>query len=493
VAAAAGAGYGSLALTNFRGFRDFGFIGGYGMLLCWAANYLLMPPLLVLFERALPSDKYAATPGPLGRLMQWADRGVPFGAPFAWVSKHAPPRWVAISGILLALSGAWAIRRYLIEDPIEYNLSKLENDASSVQSAATVLGRSMTSITGRTGQDGMAVMTDRLDQVKPLVAELERRRLEGGKDPPFDKVVSIYNLIPEDQEEKLALLNQIKKRLQRVRSRGKLSDADWHDIEPYLPAEDIKPFGVGDLPEQVARPFTERDGTRGRIVYVSPTEGQSVRNLRYLLKWADAYRVVTLPSGEIIHGSGRAVIFADMLSGVVEEAPKAIVFAGIGTAIVVIITFMRRAKGAGAMGLVFAALAMGLSWMGGVLWCAGIKINFLNFIAIPITLGVGVDYAINMVHRWRIEGSGRVSTIVRETGGAIVLCSLTTVLGYAALMQSVNSAVRSFGKVAVIGELSCIASVMIVLPAIFLLIERRQSAITATGLANIVQESKTAE
>jgi predicted RND superfamily exporter protein len=182
-----------------------------------------------------------------------------------------------------------------------------------------------------------------------------------------------------------------------------------------------------------------------------------------------------------------------MLSGVVEEAPKAIVFAGIGTAIVVIITFVRRAKGGGAMGLVFAALAMGLSWMGGVLWCAGIKINFLNFIAIPITLGVGVDYAINMVHRWRIEGSGRVSTIVRETGGAIVLCSLTTVLGYAALMQSVNSAVRSFGKVAVIGELSCVASVMIVLPAIFLLIERRQSAITATGLANIVQESKTAE
>jgi predicted RND superfamily exporter protein len=491
VAAAAGAGYGSLALTNFRGFRDFGLIGGYGMLLCWAANYLLMPPLLVLFERALPSDKYAATPGLLGKLMRWADRGVPFGAPFAWVSRHAPARWVATVGIVLGLGGAWAIGRYVIEDPIEYDLSKLENDASSVQSAATVLGRGMSNITGRTGQDGMAVMTDRLDQVKPLVAELERRRLEGGKNPPFDKVVSIYNLIPEDQEEKLALLSQVRKWLERARSRGKLSDADWNDIEPYLPAADIKPFGVDDLPEQVARPFTERDGTRGRIVYVAPTEGKSVRDLRYLLKWADAYRFVTLPSGEVIHGSGRAVIFADMLSGVIEESPRAIFFAGIGTAFVVVMTFMRRAKGTGAIGLVFAALAMGLSWMGGVLWCTGIKINFLNFIAIPITLGVGVDYAINMVHRWRVEGSGKVSTIVRETGGAIVLCSMTTVLGYAALMQSVNSAVRSFGKVAVIGELSCVASVMIVLPAIFRLIERRQSTIASTAMPKLVQESNT--
>ena len=220
----------------------------------------------------------------------------------------------------------------------------------------------------------------------------------------------------------------------------------------------------------MARPFTERDGTRGRIVYVAPTEGQSVRNLRYLLKWANAYRTVELPSGEVIYGSGRAVIFADMLSGVTEESPKAILFAGIMTALVVIITFMRSKNGWRAIGLVLAALGMGLAWMGGILWYTGIRINFLNFIAIPITLGIGVDYAINMVHRWRIEGAGKLPTVVRETGGAIVLCSLTTILGYTALMQSVNAAVRSFGMVAVIGELTCITSVMVVLPAILRLI-----------------------
>jgi predicted RND superfamily exporter protein len=475
VAAAAGAGYGSLALTDFRGFRDFGWIGGYGMLLCWAANYLLMPPLLVLFERLAPTNAHAAKPGLRGWFQRLVDHGIPFGAPFAWVCKQLPAKWVALAGILTSLAGGWAIVRYLVDDPIEYNLGKLENDAKSVQSTATVLGRGMTGMTGRSGQDGMAIMTERLDQVKPLVAELERRRLAGGQAPPFDKVASIFNLIPEQQEDKLKLLNQIRARIERVRELGKLSDADYKDIEQYLPPKELKPFGVDELPERVARPFTERDGTRGRIVYVAPTEGKSVRDLRYLLTWANGYRRIDLPSGEVIYGSGRAVIFADMLSGVTEEAPKAILFAALMTSLVVMVTFMRSRRGWRAFGLVMLALAMGLTWMGAVLWYTDTKINFLNFIAIPITFGIGVDYAINLVHRWRIEGANRLPTVVRETGGAIVLCSLTTILGYTALMQSVNAAVRSFGFVAVLGELTCITSVMIVLPAILRLLDGQPS------------------
>ena len=55
--AAAGAAmvaYGSLAVTNFRGFKHFGAIGGMGMTLCWLATYLLLPALLVLTERVRP-------------------------------------------------------------------------------------------------------------------------------------------------------------------------------------------------------------------------------------------------------------------------------------------------------------------------------------------------------------------------------------------------------------------------------------------------------
>ncbi len=41
---------------------------------------------------------------------------------------------------------------------------------------------------------------------------------------------------------------------------------------------------------------------------------------------------------------------------------------------------------------------------------------------------------------------------VQETGGAIVVCSLTTIFGYRALLTSANQALNSFGLAAVIGE-----------------------------------------
>jgi len=162
-----------------------------------------------------------------------------------------------------------------------------------------------------------------------------------------------------------------------------------------------------------------------------------------------------------------------MLQGVMEEAPRAILLSAIMTVLVVVVAFVRGKRGLLATTLVLSSLLIGVSWMGAVLYLAHTRINFLNFIAFPITLGIGVDYAINLVHRWRLEPPGHVPEIVRETGGAVVLCSLTTTLGYLALMQSVNPAVRSFGLAAVIGEISCLLAVVVVLPAILTLIEAR--------------------
>jgi hypothetical protein len=94
-----------------------------------------------------------------------------------------------------------------------------------------------------------------------------------------------------------------------------------------------------------------------------------------------------------------------------------------------------------------------------------VKLQFLNFIALPITFGIGVDYAVNVVSRYVREGAGGAITAIRETGGAVILCSLTTTLGYLALVRSMNFAVRSLGIAAVLGEVSCMLAAVLVLPA----------------------------
>src|SRR5262249_57229619 len=41
----------SLVVTDFRGFRHFGVIGGVGILLCWITAYTILPAGLAIVER----------------------------------------------------------------------------------------------------------------------------------------------------------------------------------------------------------------------------------------------------------------------------------------------------------------------------------------------------------------------------------------------------------------------------------------------------------
>ena len=45
---------------QFRGFRQFGVIGGLGMLLAWGATFVLMPPLLAWLDRGPRSRRRAS-------------------------------------------------------------------------------------------------------------------------------------------------------------------------------------------------------------------------------------------------------------------------------------------------------------------------------------------------------------------------------------------------------------------------------------------------
>src|SRR5262249_3967475 len=213
---------------------------------------------------------------------------------------------------------------------------------------------------------------------------------------------------------------------------------------------------------QMARAFTEKDGTRGRIVYITPKEGRSIWDGRYLELWADSFRTITLPNGEVINGSGRAVIFADMLKAVVEDAPRAIAASLLGTAVVVVIAFRGRRTSLG----VLATLLLGVAGMVAFLAAKDIKLNFLNFVALPITFGIGVDYAVNVMQRARHDGVAKMRKVIVETGGAVGLCSLTTTLGYFSLTFSTNRAIATFGLAAPAAAMSCTLAPLPATPAL---------------------------
>ncbi len=467
-ALAAGAAYGSLAITEFRGFKHFAVIGASGMILCWIATYTVTPAVIAVTERVTPFVR-DERPSLIARLRT---RGSRYDAPFAFLVPRAP-RTLAVVGLLAAVFGFIALARWAASDPMEYDLRRTQVDRNTSADIYRVSDVAK-GIVGAKTEGGMLVLVDRLDQVEPLEHELEKKRDAAPPgDKPFEAVHTLLDFVAKDQEAKLPILNPIRDKLVRAHDKGFINDEDWQKLAPYLPPKDLKPYGLVDLPEDIARPFTEKDGTRGRLVFVEPAAGKDEDDLHYLLLWADAFRETRLPSGEIVRGSGRAIIFADMLRAVISDVPKAVA-ASLGLTIAtVLITFRRGGRAAWVLG----ALAVGIAWMGAYLALSHTRINFLNFIALPITFGIGADYAVNIMQRY--EGSGgNVLAVLRSTGGAVVLASLTTIVGYLALVRSINQAVRSLGTVAVVGEVACLFAALIVLPAVLLVRERYQRVST---------------
>jgi predicted RND superfamily exporter protein len=137
--------------------------------------------------------------------------------------------------------------------------------------------------------------------------------------------------------------------------------------------------------------------------------------------------------------------------------------AAFGGAVLVVLTLFRlRASTA----LVLGSLLLGVFWMAGAALGLGVKINFSNFIAFPITFGIGVEYAVNVMNRYEVDGQQDILAAVRSTGAAVALCSATTILGYSSLLVAENQALFLFGLLAVVGEVTCLLAALVALPAL---------------------------
>jgi predicted RND superfamily exporter protein len=122
--------------------------------------------------------------------------------------------------------------------------------------------------------------------------------------------------------------------------------------------------------------------------------------------------------------------------------------------------------------MVTGSLLLGVMWMTAATILFNVKINFANFIAFPITFGIGVDYSVNVMARYSQGSAKDVVDAVRSTGGAVALCSLTTIIGYGSLLLAKNNALFLFGVVAVLGEIACLTTAIVVLPAVLMLLRR---------------------
>ena len=85
----------------------------------------------------------------------------------------------------------------------------------------------------------------------------------------------------------------------------------------------------------------------------------------------------------------------------------------------------------------------------------GMQINYANAFVATMIMGVGIDYAIHLVHRLHSNG-GVLDEGVMETGKGVALAAATNVAGFGTLAFGNYPAMRSVGIVALIGSLTCL-------------------------------------
>ena len=440
--------YGSLAATSFKGFADFAVIGAIGMMVCWVATYGLFPAVMLLLgrdTRIYSGDPVVGTT--LVRLIGFKRSRVVCGVAAAAA---------VVAGVI--------VFRYVAADPFEYDIKKLRSEGDDAVRARDWMAVSNEhfgpGITGKT-----YIAADRLDQV-PRIVEALRKRDEG---LPLARhtigtVSSILDIVPQQQDKKLALLADIRKLLDDD-ALNALDDKERAELRELRPPDDLSPITPESLPYGIKDRLSEKDGRVGYLIAIRPPPSLDEWNGHDLIRFANAVRELHLDDGETVTTSGSSVIFADIVESIEHDGPIVTTIAAGGLIVMVLLLVGRNRRAAA----VLAGTASGSLLMVATCALLGLKVNFLDFVALPITLGLGIDYAINVAHRYDHEDIPDPITTLRTSGSAVFVCSLTTIIGYGSLLVSDNLAIRGFGTASLIGEVACVFTALVLVPAILAL------------------------
>ena len=448
--AATSISFGTLVIAANRGFRDFGFIGGIGMLLCWISTFVLVPPLLYAYEkiRGAPKQKADVTHERLERGL-----GVFFARPRLIVSLFA----------VLAIASAVLFLRAL-PHAMERNLDNLSNEIKGHDQLKADHERANSGL-GKSIAGSVALMDSWADADQFCDVIHERM-----KQKPYDELISgcdtLSSVVPRQQTEKLAVIHDIIRELpDRVIARAPLDQRErLRTVRDQLAAQ--RPVSPADVEKQAPSlldRFRERNGAIGNLAVVTAAPNARTElagNLRNFVKGVRDVQV----GGKGWDATGENVIFADLLDNIDREGPRTTFLSFAGVFILVFIFFRRLRTSLEVVG----TLTVGIILMCGAATMLGLKINFFNFIVFPITFGIAVDYGANVAARIHERG-GQVLASLAEVGPAVALCSWTSIIGYGSLLQAANRALRSFGWYAMVGEVTTIVTALILLPALFLL------------------------
>ncbi|GIX46172.1 MAG: hypothetical protein KatS3mg131_0383 [Candidatus Tectimicrobiota bacterium] len=92
----------------------------------------------------------------------------------------------------------------------------------------------------------------------------------------------------------------------------------------------------------------------------------------------------------------------------------------------------------------------------------GLQFNMANLIILPLFLGIAVDSGIHLVHR--AQEAPTAALLGHSTGKAVLLSSLTTMVGFGSLLVARHTGIFSLGLLLTLAVGSSLVAAFVVLP-----------------------------
>lgn len=169
------------------------------------------------------------------------------------------------------------------------------------------------------------------------------------------------------------------------------------------------------------------------------------------------------------HLTGYPETFHHNTTLIVEGFQKAVVYSFFAVLLLLLFDIRRPHYVLAAM----VPVTFGAVWMLGLMYIVDMPYNLANIMSVPLIIGVGVDNGVHLCHRYLQDKDTRAAAL--HTGGAVMLSSLTTMVGFGALALAPHRGVASMGMVLFLGVGACLVASMTVVPALLAMIDARRA------------------
>jgi predicted RND superfamily exporter protein len=191
---------------------------------------------------------------------------------------------------------------------------------------------------------------------------------------------------------------------------------------------------------------------------------------------ADAQAVAGRFRGEAI-ATGNVVVFQEISDLIFESALLSLALA-LGGTVAFLLVIYRLLEGRASLAVAnMVPIVIAVTFVAGSMRALGIAFNAFTATILALTIGLGIDYSVHVVHRFvdeRREADLRtaLTRTVVGTGGALTGSMLTTAFGIGVLVLAVLSVLGQFGTLTALSIVYSFLASLLVLPSALVLWDR---------------------